>query len=81
MSKRNTKRASKRLGDQANDIELHDTCDVPIKPKETPSSPNNVPREDRAAALHTFTSDVDQQKMVADIKSETATLREGPFLK
>ncbi|HKZ61348.1 MAG TPA: hypothetical protein VJZ68_02875 [Nitrososphaera sp.] len=40
----------KRLGDQADDIELRDTFDVPIKPKETPSSPNNVP--ERIARLH-----------------------------
>jgi hypothetical protein len=76
MSKRNTKKETKRLGDQTDDIELRNTSDSPIKPNEAPSSPYDVPREDRAAASHTFTSDVDQQRLLAQIKSEVSMLRE-----
>ncbi len=76
MSKRNTKKETKRLGDQTDDIELRNTTDSPIKPNEALSSPYNLPREDRAVASRIFTSDVDQQKLLAQINSEVALLRE-----
>jgi hypothetical protein len=38
--------------------------------------PYQVPREDRAASSHDFASDVDQQKMLARIRSEVAALGE-----
>ena len=38
--------------------------------------PYEVPREDRAGSSHDFASDVDQQKMLAGIRSEVAALRD-----
>jgi hypothetical protein len=75
MSKRNAKKETKRLGDQDDDIELRNTFDDPIKAGKD-SSPYNVPKEDRAASPHAFVSDVDQQKLFTEIKSEVAALRE-----
>jgi hypothetical protein len=66
---------TKRLGDQADDIELRNTFDDPIGAGSKPS-PYDVPREDRAAGPHAFSSDVDQQKMLAQLRSEVAALRE-----
>ena len=74
MSKRNTN-ASKRKDRTEDDIELRDTFDAPIKAGKE-SSPYDFPREDRAAAAHTFSSDIDQQKMLMQIKSELAALME-----
>jgi hypothetical protein len=71
MSKRN-KEARRRLED---DIELRNTFDQPIKAGKG-SSPYEVPKEDRAVAAHSFASDIDQQKMLAQIRSEVAALRE-----
>lgn len=45
------------------------------EPREAPS-PYDVPKEDRAAPLHAFASDVDQQKLLAQLRSEVAALRE-----
>lgn len=70
MSKRN-KEARRRLED---DIEFRNTFDQPIKAGKE-SSPYEVPKEDRAVTAHSFTSDVDQQKMIAEIRSEVAALR------
>lgn len=75
MSKRNAKKETRRLGDQGDDIELRDTFDDPIKAGKDVSS-YNVPKEDRAPTPHTFVSDVDQQKMFTEIRSEVAALRE-----
>lgn len=75
MSKRSAKKETKRLGDQDDDIELRNTFDDPIKAGKV-SSPYNIPKEDRAATPHTFVSDVDQQKMFIEIRSEIAALRE-----
>jgi hypothetical protein len=75
MSKRNTKETRHKDRTEEDDIELHDTFDAPIKAGKE-SSPYDIPREDRAAAAHTFSSDVDQQKMLAQISSEVAALRE-----
>lgn len=75
MSKRNTKKETRKLGDQGDDIELRNTFDDPIKTGKAPS-PYDVPKEDRAAAPHAFASDIDQQKMLAQIRSEVAALRE-----
>jgi hypothetical protein len=38
--------------------------------------PYQVPREDRAASSHDFASDVDQQKILAGIRSEIAALKD-----
>jgi hypothetical protein len=75
MSKRNAKKETRRLGDQDDDIELRNTFEDPIKSGKE-SSPYNIPKEDRAATPQTFVSDVDQQKMFTEIKSEIAALRE-----
>ena len=75
MSKRNAKKETKRLGDQDDDIELRNIFDDPIKAGKD-SSPYNVPKEDRAFSPHAFVSDVDQQKLFTEIKSEVAALRE-----
>lgn len=76
MSKRNAKKETRRLGDQDDDIELRNTFDDPIKAGKE-SSPYNVPKEDRAATPpHAFVSDVDQQKLFTEIRSEFAALRE-----
>jgi hypothetical protein len=75
MSRRSVKKDTKRLGDQADDIELRNTFDDPIKSAGGPS-PYDVPKEDRAGAPHAFASDVDQQKLLAQLKSEVAALRE-----
>lgn len=45
------------------------------EPREA-QSPYEVPREDRAAASHTFASDIDQQKLLAHLRSEVVALRE-----
>lgn len=71
MSKRN-KETRRQLDD---DIEFRDTFDQPIKASKG-SSPYQVPKEDRAAAAHSFASDVDQQKVLAQLKSEVAALGE-----
>lgn len=75
MSKRNAKKETRRLGDQDDDIELRNTFDDPIKAGKD-ASPYNVPKEDRAATPYTFVSDVDQQKLFTEIRSEVAALRE-----
>ena len=74
-SKRGAKKDTRRLGDQTDDIELRNTFDDPLKAGREPS-PYDVPKEDRAAAPHAFASDVDQQKLLAQLKSEVAALRE-----
>lgn len=73
MSKR---KETKRLDDQEDDIEFRNTFDQPIKAGKAESSPYEIPKEDRAAAAHAFASDIDQQKMLAQIKSEVVALRE-----
>ena len=75
MSKRNTKETKRKDRTEEDDIELHDTFDAPIKAGKE-SSPYDIPREDRAAAAHTFSSDVDQQKMLTQVRSEVVALRE-----
>ncbi|HEX7032818.1 MAG TPA: hypothetical protein VF172_07455 [Nitrososphaera sp.] len=73
MSKR---KEIKRLDDQEDDIEFHDTFDQPIKAGKEESPPYEIPKEDRTVAAHAFASDIDQQKMLAQIKSEVVALRE-----
>ena len=75
MSKRGAKKNTRRLGDQTDDIELRNTFDDPFKAGKEPS-PYDIPKEDCAAAPHAFASDVDQQKLLAQIMSEVAALRE-----
>jgi hypothetical protein len=75
MPKRSAKKDTRRLEDQADDIELRNTFDDPIGAGGKPS-PYDVPKEDRAAGPHAFASDVDQQKMLAQLRSEVAALRE-----
>ncbi len=75
MSKRNAKKETRRLGDQDDDIELRNTFADPINTGKV-SSPYNIPKEDRAITPHGFLSDVDQQKLLTQIRSEIATLRE-----
>lgn len=75
MSKRNVKKETRRLGDQADDIELRNTFDDPIKGGKV-SSPYDVPKEDRAGTPQAFVSDVDQQKLLTQIRSEVAAVRE-----
>lgn len=70
MPRRNAKRDA-----GPDDIELHNTFDDPIKAG-SESSPYDVPREDRAAQPHAFASDIDQQKMIAQLRSEVAALGE-----
>lgn len=75
MSRRIVKKETKRLGDQTDDIELRDTFDDPINAGKAPS-PYDIPKEDRAAASHSFASDIDQQKLLAQVRSEVAAIKE-----
>lgn len=68
MSKRN--KEARRLED---DIEFRNTFDQPIEAGK--ESSYEVPKEDRAVTAHSFASDIDQQKMIAQIRSEVAALR------
>ena len=36
----------------------------------------HIPLEDHAASSHTFTSDIDQQRLIKELQSEVAILRE-----
>jgi hypothetical protein len=40
------------------------------------SSPYDIPREDRTVSAHTYISDVDQQRLIKELRSEVALLRE-----
>ncbi|HXG07005.1 MAG TPA: hypothetical protein VNI77_06740 [Nitrososphaera sp.] len=73
MSKR---KETKRLNDQDDDIEFHNSFDRPIKAGKDEYSPYEIPKEDHTSTIHTFASDIDQQKMLAQIKSEILALRE-----
>jgi|GEM_PF-5082590 len=73
MSKR---KETRRLHDQEDDIEFRNTFDQPIKAGKSEPLPYEIPKEEHAAAAHTFASDIDQQKMLAQIKSEVVALRE-----
>jgi hypothetical protein len=75
MQRMPKRKDTKRLDDQADDIELRNTFDDPIGAGGKPS-PYDVPREDRAAGPHAFSSDVDQQKALTQLKSDVAALRE-----
>jgi hypothetical protein len=39
-------------------------------------SPYDIPREGHAAIAHTFTSDIDQQKLIKELRSDVDILRE-----
>jgi len=71
MSRRNAKKKAR----PDDDIELRNTFDDPIKAG-SESSPYDVPKEDRAVPTHAFASDVDQQRILAQLRSEVAALRE-----
>jgi hypothetical protein len=73
MSKRSAKKD--RLEDQTDDIELRNTFDDPLKAGRDPS-PYDVPKEDHTPGPHAFASDIDQQRLLAQMKSEVAALRE-----
>jgi hypothetical protein len=73
MSKR---KETNRLNDQEDDIEFRNTFEQPIKAGKVESSPYEISDEAHAVAPHTFASDIDQQKMLAQIKSEVDALRE-----
>ena len=40
------------------------------------ADPFHVPKEDKHSRLHTFSSDIDQQESLLELKSEVAALRE-----
>jgi hypothetical protein len=69
-----------KLKNQSDDIELQNTAHLSARSEEQPSStssPYDIPREDRAGSAHTFTSDLDQQKIIHELKSEVAMLHEA----
>jgi hypothetical protein len=72
--------SSKKLENHSDDndpqnIAAHSSIQHGEEPPLIPST-YHIPVEDRAASSHTFTSDIDQQKMIKELRSEVAILRE-----